>query len=1729
MESCIHWLFEDQVEKRPDQTALLFEGTQTTYAALNRRSNKIAHALLRAGLAPGDKVAALLQDGPDAVAALLGILKAGASVVYLDPSYPTQRLITILAASAPNILLARSACLKEHDELGKDTGVGFAALVLLDNLSDAGAGSALADVILGANVVESCPGDNPARTTKPEDAAYIVYTSGSTGEPKGIIQSHRSFCQYIEWQSRQFCIRAPERFAQWASFAYDACYREVFSTLCFGATLCLAPAAVRYNPRTLIDWLKADQVSIINVVPSFWRQVVEILQAEHKDKSVHPLPDLKVLLHPGEPIPVDLAETWLTAFPNPPRLFNLYGPSECILATYYEVKVIAPGQRSVPIGQAIDGREILILDENQKPCVPGVEGEIYVRSKYLTMGYYNRPEETAEKFIQNPAHTNFDDPVLRTGDLGRLREDGMIDFCGRRDRMVKIRGQRVEPGDIEYVLRRHDKICNCAVVVRTRQARRESMVALEHSARDSGSAGEQFLVAYFTATEAVSTPELRAYLEMHLPVHMVPQRFVQLDELPLNANRKLDVNALLDLDEVTRPEVKAAYLAPRTELEKQISDVWQSVLGIDKIGINDAFLELGGDSLLAMQVLNRMSKTVNLDMSFRELFEAQTVANLAALGRERQAAAPAKATQEPTASAVEDPDRHYPLSNAQEGLWILWQLDPDNPYYTGQGCIRIKGAFDLATLNKAWQALLDRHELMRVRFARQDSHPSQRFVPTPDVSFKVEDLTHLPKDQRNAAIEATMRERSKRAFNLETDSLLEYRLYKLGEDEHVIAISFHEIILDLWGLTVLIRDLAALYKNFADGAKAAPPSLGFRYRDYVQREHDTVTREKMVVQSDYWREQLSGELPMLSLPTDRPYPTKPSYRGDARSVFLDADLSAQLKDLARIHGATLFVTLLSGISLLLRMYSGQDDIIVGSPLANRQHPESEDLAGFFLNMLPLRTRFSDDPSFTDVLNGMRETVTGALSHADYPFAWMLEGAMVTRDLSAQPVFQVMFNMLNLPHISQESGGIKLTYDEFNTGYVKYDLNFYAQEQGDRIYFRIAYLTDLFDGETVQRMLDNFVVLLSSLVAAPETAVSKLRKLDESEQRTLLLDYNETSRPYPMDDTVHQLFERQAATTPDAPAYLFGSESLSYRELNERANRLARHLRQRGVTAETRAAICIDRSFDMAVGLMAILKAGGTSVALDTEAPPLQLKEILHESSAEFLLVSGARDPFDDYAGTKICLDTDRADIEAQSSDNLEAVRRADMTMNIVYTSSTTGRPKGVLIPESAVLNRLYWMWDDYPFKQGDVALLQKSYAIVASSWELFGALLKGYPTVILTYEELIDPARLLQRVVEHNVSHLLATPALIEGILLLGPERAAQWHSLRFATTSAEQIPVSMVEDWRATFPGVPLLNLYGATECSSNVTVYDTKDVTASTIRVPLGKPLSNVQTYVLDSHGDPVPLGATGELCVAGICVASGYLNNDDLNESKFLNNRFSDKHGPIIYRTGDRARYRANGNLELLGRSDDQVTIRGFRVEMNDVESMLMHHDRVEKAVVVMANGAGSRKRLVAFVSLDREAAVNDLRSYLVDRLPRYMVPADFIALDHIPLTQRGKVDRGALTAMAACTAPTGESYVAPRTPMEQALTEIWTEVLGIDKIGTHDDFFDLGGHSLMAIRVVSRIHQALGLELSVQILFNHPTIHALAEQIFEREIALLGENELADMLLELEEAPLPESVR
>ena len=1721
----LHQRFEDVVERNPDDIALRFYEKSITYIEVNKRCNKIANKLISGGLNVGERVINLLENSPLQIEAMFGTLKSGGVFICLDLEQPSIRLKLISTEAQASFVITQTSAISIHTDLIQYLHDSKVPVLIVDaddefihSYSNAHTGA----IVYGAEQLLASESTNPNLTIDTGSHAYIAYTSGSTGRPKGILQTHGAFCQFIEWQAKEIGIRKHQRFMQWASIGYDAAYCEIFGSLCFGATLIMATASDRHDPAQLSGILISERITILQVVPSFARELAKTLKTlpssrsgvmggksdaswESTDSldSSAAADDLRVLMLAGERLTIDVVKTWNALRPAA-TIYNLYGPSESVLATFNRLDHSDDGNRSIGIGNAIDGRQIVLLDNEQRLSPIGIVGELYIVSAYLTEGYLNQAEETELRFIQNPLHSDFQDKTFRTGDSARWLEDGTLEFYGRNDSLVKLNGMRVDLGDIESALRTAPNVNDCVVMVH-QSIKRDKLTAKSYEARSQQDAhtGKQVLVGYFSpdnpqVDDAIS---IRSYLDKRLPKHMVPAQLVRLEQLPLNANGKVDKRALPEPGNA-RPALAQKYVKPKSGLEFIITDLWAEFLDIEEVGADDNFFELGGDSLLAMQVLNRISELGGKRLLHRHLIEHNTASSLARfLESENSDLKPLRTIQK--ASLREK----YPLAVAQQGLWYLWNLDPDSPFYNALGCLHLEGNVNLPILMKAWESMIERHVVVRSRFVKDNGEAFQIFDETRcKVELPLIDLTHLPHDERQPQVAAAAKASAQKAFNLEMDSLLFANLYKTDEHRYELVFTYHEIILDLWGFAVMIRDLFAFYEDYIAQKQSSLPAIEFDFRDYTVWESEHIKPELLTSQKQYWQDELEGELPILELPLDRPRPRKPMYAGAAKSIMLDETLSEQLRDLSQKSGTTLFTTLLTAFKLLLRTYSGQDDLIVGTPMANRGHKSIEDLVGWFLNMLPIRTRFTADMNFAELLNSVHGSVTGAISNSDYPFSWMLSDADVQRDASVSPVFQVMFNWQNLPHASLDSGSLEISSSELDSGYKKYDLALYAQEHVGRIYLHMSYLTDIFDHETIERMVNNLVVILQSVVDNPAAQLGELNTLSVAENE-LLDSFKQAPTDFGEVNCIQDEFSKCVSNYRNRTALVFGNDSLSYAELNSRVNTIAAALTNCGVCKGDNVAICANRSFDTVASILAVMKIGGVYVSLDSSYPVLRLNSILQDTQPKAIVLNESLDNFSDFSQPRVVLDKDLTQ-ESNGENRLSQAEiqvenaKTDITsldpMTIVYTSSSSGTTKGVLIDQSSVLNRIHWMWNKFPFTDGDVALLHKSTSLVASTWELFGALLKGVPTVILSRDEALDPVLFWDVSASNHVSHVLASPPVIEGMLEQAQLQRKPWNSLRFATTSAEPILPEMVERWHKTFSTTPLLNLYGSTECSSNATVYDTKHLPNDAVRVPIGRPLDNVSIEVVNNRKQRLPIGAVGEMAISGACLARGYVNLPELNAKNFFEGP------PRTYLTGDLVRYSKDGALELVGRLDRQVNVRGFRVNLDDVESTLAMRESVLRSAVILQSAGTANCQLWAYVVLQdqREDSHIDLRNFLRDRLPEYMVPSRIILLVSLPQTRTGKLDYKSLPVPDLDQDLTNVEHLEPQDDLELRVVKVCEDILNVPRVGMNDDFFDLGGHSLLAVQLLGLLEKEFKKVIPLGNFFQDPTMQYLANFLKEQ---------------------------
>ena len=1643
-DKCLHQLFEEQVRRTPDNVAIAFEGEQLSYAQLNARANQLARHLQSLGVGPEVPVAICLERCPEMIVGLLGILKAGGAYVPLDQAYPKERLKFVMEDAHAAVLLTRRsmvASMPEHAIHAVCLDSGWEAIVR-----------------------ES---ENPVAGATAKNLAYILYTSGSTGQPKGVMVEHRGLCNAINWIIDTLELSAEDRCLLKTPITFDAAGRELFPTLLTGGSLVIAQADGHRDSRYLAETLSNSRISVFHCVPSLLRFLVE--EPAFDDSLA-----LRAVMCGGEALPTQVVSRFQSR--SRAKLYNVYGPTETIIDSTYWLCEGANCHSSMPIGRPIPNARIYILDAALRPLPLGVRGHLHIGGEGLARGYLNRPELTAEKFIPDPFCAEPGARMYKTGDLARYLPDGNIEFLGRADHQVKIRGFRIELGEIEAVLGQHPAVRDAAVLAR------------------EDAPGEKRLVAYVVAESTAD--ELRRFLKDKLPDHMVPALFVLLDTMPLLSNGKVDWRALPAPDRA-RPELDKAFVAPRTPAEELLAQIWAQLLDIERVGIHDNFFDLGGHSLLATQLVSRVREAFRAEIPLRRLFEVPTVAGLAeSIEAARLVGQNLLAPPIVPIPRTEDPA----LSFAQQRLWFFDQLEPGLSTYNMPAAVRLNGPFNLAALEQSLNEIVKRHESLRTTFGMAGGQPAQVIAPTLEIKLPIVELRKLAVGERETEVRRLVTAEAQRPFDLSQGPLLRGTVLRLGDEEHVGLLTMHHIVSDGWSAGILVRELAILYVATCAGGSSPLPALPIQYADFAHWQRQWLQGEVLETQIAYWKKQLTGAPDLIDLPTDHPRPAVQSFRGAHQSLVLPKHLQEDFKALSRQEGVTQFMTFLAAFTVLLHRYTSQDDLIVGTPIANRNRLETEGLIGLFVNTLVLRTDLSGNPSFRDLLRRVREVCLGAYGHQDLPFDRLVEELHAKRDLSRNPLFQVMFELHNASRRTIELPGLTLSPVDGDSETAHFDLTLRIMDTEEGLTAAFVYNSDLFEAGTMARMLGNFQTLLEAIVADPERRLSDLPLLTQAERQQLLVEWNATKTDSPQDLCIHQLFEAQVERTPDAIAVVFQADQLTYVELNRRANQLAHHLRALGVGPDVLVAICLERSLEMVIGLLGILKAGGAYVHLDPTYPKERLAFMLKDADVPVLLTrdrSTAGLP--ELDAKVICLDSGWETIARESRENPDCSTRPENLAYVIYTSGSTGQPKGVLVSHGSIAGHCRNAQSTFELNSRDVVLQFASLSFDVSLEEILPTLIVGARLVVMG-TNVWPPAALHQKISEFGLTVLNLPSAYWR-------ELAREWAGIpelvpniqpRLFIVGGEAMSPDVVKIWQRTpVHSIRLLNAYGPTETTITATAFEIASrpgEEATYQRVPIGRPLANRTIYILDQHSNPVPIGVHGHLHIGGEGLARGYLNRPDLTAEKFIADPFSAEPGARIYKTGDLARYRPDGNIEFLGRADNQVKIRGFRIELGEIEAALGRHPAVRDVAVLAREDAPSEKRLVAYVVA--ESSTDELRRFLKDKLPDHMVPALFVLLDTLPLQPNGKLDRRALPAPDRFRPELEKAFVAPRDELERQLAHIWEEVLGVRPVGVRDNFFELGGHSLLAVRLFSVIEKRLGKKLPLAAVFQGATVENLA---------------------------------
>jgi amino acid adenylation domain-containing protein len=1660
-EKLIHELFEQQAAAQPDAVAVVFADHSLTYGELNARANQLAHELIALGVRPDDRVAICVERSLEMVVGLLAILKAGGAYLPLDPAYPNERLRYLLQDGAPKALLTQTSL---QDELPA---------------------AELPVLLLDSEELQSRLSAHPVSNPDPHgltsrNLAYIIYTSGSTGLPKGVAIEHVNASNLLHWALANFSAQELSNTLFSTSINFDLAVYELFVPLAAGSTLTLVSNALALTVRP-------EPVTLVNTVPSAIKALL--------DSGGVPASTRLVNLA-GEPLKREVVERLFTET-SAQHVANLYGPSETTTYSTW-VRMSREEGFAAHIGRPVANTQVYILDAHREPVPVGIAGEIYIAGDGVARGYLNRPELTAERFLRDPFSADPTARMYKTGDLGRWLPDGNIEYAGRNDFQVKIRGFRIELGEIEAKLGRCEGVAEAVVVAR------------------EDAAGDKRLVAYVVAQDGVTLQAagLRATLLAQLPEYMVPPAFVQLDALPLTSNGKLDRKAL------PAPEVTALiaheYEAPQGEIEEQLAAIWEELLRIDKAGRHDSFFDLGGHSLLAVQLVSRLRATFNVELPLRALFAASTLSALADAVRAAGAS---------TMGRIEPADRNQPLplSLAQQRLWFLDQLDKAaSTAYHMPAALRLTGQLDRSALHATLDRLVERHESLRTRFVAIDGVPYQHIDEARGFALSHEDLSGLSAGATEAAIAARAEEEAGAPFDLSTGPVIRGRLLTIAPDEHVLLLTQHHIVSDGWSLGVLVKEVAALYTAFRRGAADPLPPLEIQYADYAQWQRSWLQGEELTRQVDFWKNHLSAAPALLNLPLDRPRPAVQSHAGGTVPFALSPELTANLRAFSQRHSVTPFMTLLAGWGLLLSRLTGQQDVVIGTPVANRQRREVEELIGFFVNTLAVRLQFESQPTVEALLQHVKQTALGAIAHGELPFEQIVEAVQPQRSMSHSPLFQTM---LAFNHASGqgplELPGLTLTPVDRVTATTHFDLSAGLSDDGTAIGGVLEYASDLFDRTTVERWAGYYVRVLDAMVANASAGIETLPLLSATERQQLLRDFNATDVAYANDALIHELVERQAAAQPDAVAVVFEEQSLTYAELNARANQLAHELLALGVQPDDRVAICVERSLEMVIGVVGILKAGGAYLPLDPAYPRERLQHMLQDGAPKALVTQHALLQQLPVANvTALLLDSDelreRLAAQPESNPNVAGLTPQHLAY-VIYTSGSTGLPKGVAMPQAALQNLLQWQESESaPGGSGTNTVQYSALGFDVAFQEIFSTLGAGGTLVLLREDIRRDPSVLLAFLRDAQV-HRLFLPFVALNALAEAAARANEGlPSLRHIITAGEQLV--MTPAVRALLAGSPdcrLHNHYGPTE-SHVVTALTQTEATNDWAELPpIGRPIANSAIYILDAQREPVPVGVGGEIYIGGAQVARGYLNRPELTAERFVNDPFSANPNARMYKTGDLGRWLSDGNIEYLGRNDFQVKIRGFRIELGEIEAKLSACEGVREAVVIAREEASGDKRLVAYVVADENVTLQpaELRAMLLPKLPEYMVPAAFMQLAAMPLSSNGKLDRKALPAPDA-TALSTRAYEAPQGEIEEQLAAIWQELLHVPRVGRHDSFFDLGGHSLLAVQLISRVRTAIGVDIALRELFVQPTLQGLAAVVREAGASTMGAIERAD---------------
>lgn len=1604
----LHGLFTRRAALSPHRPALCFPGGMLTYAELDQYTDRLAVWLRQKGVRKESMVGVLAERSPEMVVSVLAVLKAGGAYVPLDPEYPEDRLRYMLDDCGACLLLAQPG-LSVSGFSGETLEVSLSSLT---GETETGAVSDEADA---------------------DSLAYIIYTSGSTGTPKGVAVEHRQAAAFLSGMQGQFPLTEEDIIVLKSSFSFDASIWQLFWWTMSGASVYLLPAGWEKDPVRMIEAFASEKVTTAHFIPAMVNSFLDALETEPAETRTRLGRTLTRVFAGGEALSPLTASRFADLLPET-MLIHGYGPTEATVDAAFYVcdRKRDSGRTRLPIGKPVPGARLYVLDSGGTIQPAGVAGELYIAGTGVARGYLNRPELTEERFLDDPFYPG--ERMYQTGDIARWTEDGLVEWLGRSDGQVKVRGYRIEPGEIEAAIRRIDGIREAAVTART-----------EH--------GETALYAYI---EGRKSDDVRAELAARLPAYMMPAQFIEMSEWPVTPSGKLDRRAL---PAPGRSADRRAYTAPRNVTEMKLCALWEEVLKNGPVGIRDHFFERGGHSLKATALVSRIAKEFGVQVPLQDIFARPTVEELASVIQDLEES-PYEAIQP---AQTQDT---YPVSSAQKRMYVLQQLEDGGVGYNMPAVLELTGPLDRSRLEETFRQLVERHESLRTSFETgPDGEPVQRIHDS--VPFKLD--------------EAESADAFVRPFCLEEAPLFRAALVKESDERHLLLTDMHHIISDGVSVNTLIKEFGELYA----GRSLAPMRL--QYKDYAVWQRSFQQKEGYQKQEAYWLKRLEGELPVLELPADKPRPAVRSFAGGSVSCTLDAETASGLHRIARDHGSTLYMVLLAAYNTLLARLSGQEDIIVGSPIAGRPHKDLEPILGMFVNTLAIRTEPKGDKRFTDYLAEVRQAALEAYEHQDYPFEELVERLGVQRDTSRNPLFDAMLVVQNMEHEELLLDGLHIQPADVSRPVSKFDVTLQASEGGGQIHFLFEYAASLFRKETMQRWASHFMTMLEHIVREPETSIQAISMLTAPERDRILSDFNGTADKQMPEKTVHELFITQARKTPDAAALISGETLVTYKELDEWSNKIARALQKRQIGPDAAVGIVIPRSPEQVAAVFGVWKAGGAYVPIDPEYPEERKRYIISDSGTALLLtVHGAIDQVPDhFKGEVLALE----DIQEQDASPVQSLSAPEDLAYIIYTSGTTGRPKGVMVEHRSVSQTLQWRSGFYDLNEKDTILQLFSFSFDGFVTSMFTPLISGAKAAVLAEDEAKDILAIKHYLASYRITHMIIVPVLYRTLLdVLEPGDA---ESLRIVTLAGEAVDQNVISRSLSVCPHTELANEYGPTE--NSVATTAARHIEQSE-NITIGRPIEHSHVYIL--NGDhPQPIGVTGELCISGSALARGYRNLPKQTAQAFVQDPF--RKNRRMYRTGDLAKWLPDGTLQYIGRMDEQVKIRGYRVELKEIESALTGIKGVKEAAVTALPASAGQTELCAYIVTEEGTESETVQQALRNEMPAYMVPAFFETLEALPVTPNGKLDRRALPEPRK-KAHTGRAFTEPESDMEKELSAIWSEVLGTENIAADQSFFELGGDSIKALQVSARLHQA-GKQIAVKDIFSRPTIRELAPYV------------------------------